>query len=116
MFPTRACTDRVCTHISNSHIAFILCGPSILSRHVPHTQLRLLGFKPRQMETGGYPSRYLQATDGRSVKELRDASFTCQELRDSGGFTFEELRAGGKASRDQTVGLATHVYTSTRVL
>ena len=43
--------------------------------------------------------RVVQATDGRSLKELRAAGFTCTELLASGAFSIRELRSGGvKAS------------------
>lgn len=54
----------------------------------------MLGFKPSGLESGGFEARAVEAADGRSVRELREAHFTSAEILGSGAFTFKELRAG----------------------
>lgn len=63
-------------------------------------ELRILGFSTRQMLQGGYDPRLIEATDGRSVRKLRAAQFTAKELKESGGFTIDELKSGGIKAAD----------------
>lgn len=68
-------------------------------------ELRLLDLKPKDLEAGGFETRVVQAADGRSIQELRQANFTCKDLVDSGSFTIRELKLGGfKAVELKAVG------------
>ena len=55
----------------------------------------MLGCKPERLVAGGYPQRVVEAADGRPLKALRAAGYTCLEILHSGTATIKECKKQG---------------------